>query len=62
MYMIVKSKGDSYERIPGTPLFDDVINACAYAKEYMESHPKDFQAGLEAIQVRELRLKEQADA
>jgi hypothetical protein len=45
-------RGGYYERIQGTPLFSDLVEASAFAEKYLESHPKEFQAGFETIQVR----------
>jgi hypothetical protein len=45
-------RGGYYERIRGTPLFGDLIEAAAFAKMYLGNHPKEFQEGLETIQIR----------
>jgi hypothetical protein len=62
MFMITKLRarlrGGYYERIRGTPLFSDLIEASAFAKKYLESHPK-FQEGLETIQVRPVPTSEE---
>jgi hypothetical protein len=52
MFMITKLRGGYYQRIDGTPLFEKIEDASAYAKKYMEEHPKDFQTGQEAIHAR----------
>jgi hypothetical protein len=63
MFMITKLRarlrGGYYERIRGTPLFSDFIEASAFAEKYLESHPKEFQKGLETIQVRPVSTSEE---
>jgi hypothetical protein len=63
MFMITKLRarlrGGYYERIRGTPLFSDLIEASAFAEKYLESHPKELQEGLKTIQVRPVPTSEE---
>ena len=51
MFMIAKLQANRYERIAGTPLFDDAERAEEFAREYMEIHASEFPKGTEPAQV-----------
>jgi hypothetical protein len=49
MYQIMKQRVRSFERVPGSPNFDQESEALAWAQQYLESHRDTLDHAIERI-------------
>ena len=51
MYQIMKRRMRSFERVPGSPIFEQESEALAWAQQYLESHRDTLDHARESIGV-----------
>ena len=49
MYQIMKRRMRSFERVPGSPIFEQESEALAWAQQYLESHRDTLDHARESI-------------